>query len=146
MITQASSLLHVLQAYSENYLERVSQLKPVTAINSSTESKRKSNDDLQTIVEKSNTDENYNITRMKRWFLLIARKYYALMENKLLMFCVVACSFICIIQFLLFIIYWTDIVPRKTQRAIDNRNYDYLTTHLKEQCVPYEKILDQCVL
>ncbi|CAI4911794.1 ANL_collapsed_G0017910.mRNA.1.CDS.1 [Saccharomyces cerevisiae] len=145
IITLSGNVLHLLKVYPKKGLEEVSQPEPNTANDSSTEYKGKSKDDFQ-MVEKSNTDERYNFTRTKKWFLLMTSEYYKLMENRLLMFCIIACSFICAIQFLFFIIYWTNIVPRKTQRAITNLNYDYLTAHLKEQCVPYAKILDQCIL
>ncbi|CAI4039065.1 hypothetical protein SMKI_07G0320 [Saccharomyces mikatae IFO 1815] len=136
------NLLNILQAYSKKCLEHFFKLKN-DALDSSTALKSKSNDSH--IVEKTDKVENCNFARIKQWFLLMATKYNTLMENKFSMFFVVACFFICAIQFLFFIIYWTEIVPRKTLSAIDNLNYDYLTTHLKEQCIPYEKILDQCV-
>lgn len=134
----------MLQAYSKRCFESFSQSKPPT-LDSSTRIKEDSKDDLQ-VVEKSDTIDNYKSVRLKRWASLIGMRYQALMQNKLLMFCVVACSFICTIQFLFFIIYWTNIVPRKTEKAIGDLNYDYLTNYLKEQCVPYNKILDQCIL
>ncbi|CAI2008266.1 hypothetical protein SEUBUCD646_0G00530 [Saccharomyces eubayanus] len=144
LIALSKDFFNMLRAHSKKFLESFSQSKSNTT-DFSTGIKINSKDDSQ-IVEKSGTIENYNITRLKKWVLLIGMRYQTLMQNKLLMFCVVACSFICTIQFLFFIIYWTDIVPRKTQKAISNLNYDYLTNYLKEQCVPYKKILDQCIL
>ncbi|CAI4062447.1 hypothetical protein SUVZ_07G0280 [Saccharomyces uvarum] len=144
IIALSKDFFNMLQAYSKRCFKTSSHSKPPTP-DFSTKININSKDDLQ-VVEKSDTIENYNSARLKRWVSLIGMRYQALMQNKLLMFCVVACSFICIIQFLFFIIYWTDIVPRKTQKAIGDLNYDYLTNYLKKQCVPYNKILDQCIL
>ncbi|EJS43861.1 YGL230C [Saccharomyces arboricola H-6] len=140
----SSKLLNGLQACSRKCFEGFYQPKSDTA-NSLTELKGKSKDDLL-IVEKSERIENSNFSRIKCWYLTTSRGYHNMMQNKLLMFCVVGCFFLCMIQFLFFIIYWADIVPRNTQKAIDNLNYDYLTAYLKKKCVPYGKILDQCIL
>ncbi|CAI4455388.1 AIS_collapsed_G0018220.mRNA.1.CDS.1 [Saccharomyces cerevisiae] len=94
IIELSDKFLRELQAYPKKGLEEVSQPEPNTANDSSTEYKGKSKDDFQ-MVEKSNTDERYNFTRTKKWFLLMTSEYYKLMENRLLMFCIIACSFIC---------------------------------------------------
>ncbi|CAI4061382.1 uncharacterized protein SKDI_07G0350 [Saccharomyces kudriavzevii IFO 1802] len=143
IIELSDKFLRELQAYSKRCLEYFLQLNS-NKTDSSTELKGESNDDSK-IVEKSDAVEDHNFSRINGLLSLISTKYHVLMQNKLLMFCIVACSFVCIIQFLFFIIYWTDVVPRKTQKAIDGLDYDYLTAYLKEQCVPYEIFLDHCI-